>query len=159
MDKTVTLKLNATYAEQYAAGGDNALIDGVHGKSEYRTGDWQGYSGEDFEAIITFDKPRIINSVQVGFLEDMNAWIFNPKEVSIEISTDGINYISQDKIIIDPTSKEKMTPNFNKINLKVESVQPILNVRIKALNFGVCPDWHLGAGGKTWMFLDEIVCE
>lgn len=159
LDKTVTLKLNATYAEQYAAGGDNALIDGVHGKSEYRTGDWQGYSGEDFEAIITFDKPRIINSVQVGFLEDMNAWIFNPKEVSIEISTDGINYISQDKIIIDPTSKEKMTPNFNKINLKVESVQPILNVRIKALNFGVCPDWHLGAGGKTWMFLDEIVCE
>ena len=29
-------------------------------------------------------------------------------------------------------------------------------IKIKAENYGVCPDWHLGAGGKTWIFVDEI---
>ena len=29
-------------------------------------------------------------------------------------------------------------------------------IKIKAENYGICPDWHLGAGGKTWIFVDEI---
>jgi hypothetical protein len=32
-------------------------------------------------------------------------------------------------------------------------------VRIKARNVGICPDWHPGAGGKAWLFVDEIVVE
>ena len=30
-------------------------------------------------------------------------------------------------------------------------------VKIKAQNYGVCPQWHLGAGGTTWIFTDEII--
>ena len=29
-------------------------------------------------------------------------------------------------------------------------------VKIQLNNYGKCPDWHLGAGGDTWIFLDEI---
>ena len=29
-------------------------------------------------------------------------------------------------------------------------------VRIKAKNFGKCPSWHLGSGGTSWLFFDEI---
>ena len=29
-------------------------------------------------------------------------------------------------------------------------------VKMIAKNFGVCPEWHLGAGGKSWIFIDEI---
>ena len=29
-------------------------------------------------------------------------------------------------------------------------------LKIVAENAGSCPDWHLGAGGKTWLFADEI---
>jgi hypothetical protein len=32
-------------------------------------------------------------------------------------------------------------------------------VKIHAMNRGVCPPWHLGAGGKAWLFADEIVVE
>jgi len=28
-----------------------------------------------------------------------------------------------------------------------------------AKNFGNCPEWHLGAGGKSWIFIDEITVE
>ena len=27
----------------------------------------------------------------------------------------------------------------------------------QAKNYGICPDWHLGSGGKTWLFVDEII--
>jgi len=28
-----------------------------------------------------------------------------------------------------------------------------------AKNFGNCPSWHLGEGGKSWIFIDEITIE
>jgi hypothetical protein len=30
-------------------------------------------------------------------------------------------------------------------------------IRYRIVNPGVCPDWHLGNGNKTWMFLDELI--
>ncbi len=30
-------------------------------------------------------------------------------------------------------------------------------IKITAKNAGPCPEWHLGAGGKSWIFLDEIL--
>ena len=30
-------------------------------------------------------------------------------------------------------------------------------VKIAAKNLGVCPAWHPGAGGKAWLFMDEII--
>ena len=32
-------------------------------------------------------------------------------------------------------------------------------VKIGAHNYGVCPKWHLGDGGTTWVFADEITVE
>ena len=32
-------------------------------------------------------------------------------------------------------------------------------VRIKAKNVGTCPGWHPGAGGKAWLFVDEVIVE
>ena len=30
-------------------------------------------------------------------------------------------------------------------------------IRVTAPNYGNCPEWHLGAGGKSWLFADEIL--
>ena len=32
-------------------------------------------------------------------------------------------------------------------------------VKVFAKNIGVCPDWHQGAGGKAWLFVDELIVE
>jgi hypothetical protein len=32
-------------------------------------------------------------------------------------------------------------------------------VRVVAKNIGACPAWHYAAGGKAWLFVDEIVIE
>jgi hypothetical protein len=36
---------------------------------------------------------------------------------------------------------------------------PARYVRVRAKNVGVCPAWHPGAGGKAWIFVDEIIVE
>lgn len=41
------IELQITRAKQYGAGGDNALIDGILGTEDFRTGTWQGYSDTD----------------------------------------------------------------------------------------------------------------
>jgi hexosaminidase len=32
-------------------------------------------------------------------------------------------------------------------------------VKVRAVNISVCPSWHKGAGGKAWVFVDEITVE
>jgi hypothetical protein len=29
-------------------------------------------------------------------------------------------------------------------------------VRVSARSRLRCPDWHIGAGGKSWIFVDEV---
>ena len=44
------LDLKSSYSNQYNAGGDNALINGLKGPDNFMTGYWQGYHDQDFEA-------------------------------------------------------------------------------------------------------------
>ncbi len=52
IDPNISIKLETQYANQYNAGGDNALIDGLRGSLDFRTGAWQGYQDTDVIAII-----------------------------------------------------------------------------------------------------------
>ncbi|MGA9996736.1 MAG: GH92 family glycosyl hydrolase, partial [Pyrinomonadaceae bacterium] len=87
-----SLKILSKYAPQYSAGGDLALIDGIRGGPNFRTGAWQGYQGQDFEAVIDLGEIRSISKLGAGFLQDMRSWIWMPTRVEFELSEDGINY-------------------------------------------------------------------
>jgi len=32
-------------------------------------------------------------------------------------------------------------------------------LKVRAVNRGICPAWHVGAGDKAWIFVDEIIIE
>jgi len=32
-------------------------------------------------------------------------------------------------------------------------------MKVRAASAKVCPDWHIGAGGPSWVFTDEIVVD
>ena len=38
-------------------------------------------------------------------------------------------------------------------------VNPLKYIKVKVENYGICPDWHLGAGGNAWLFVDELTIE
>lgn len=76
----------------YTAGGQVALIDGITGTVNWKTGEGQSYFAKDFEAVITFKKQREFSYMGIHVLQDVNPWIVYPKEVMFEISEDGITY-------------------------------------------------------------------
>jgi predicted alpha-1,2-mannosidase len=156
IDDKRDLKLLCTYANQYAAGGDDALIDYQRGNGNYRTGRWQGYEEQDFEAIVDLGSVQSPAKASIGFLQDIKSWIFYPPEVIFSVSIDGINYSDLDKQ--ENSFSDKIEGSYFR-DFEVELKKPLRYLKIRAPNYGPCPDWHLGAGGATWLFADEIVIE
>ncbi len=156
LPKGRNIKLGTTYAGQYAAGGDRALIDGLTGPLNFRTGTWQGYEGVNLEAVVDLGQVQQVQNVSVGFLQDNNAWIFLPTEVSFEVSTDGDHFMKIKSITNEHSPRE--TGMF-KATYPTAVGKKARYVRITAINMGTCPDWHKGAGKKAWIFADEIVVE
>lgn len=152
------IELKTKYANQYAGGGEQALVDGQKGNEEYRGTEWQGFQGEDVVGIITLDDVKSISKVSVSALQDTRSWIFFPKQLVVEASVDGINYK-----IVGTENYKKLAQQEEPASITTLSLDlvptPAKYVRVTVKNFGNCPVWHLGAGGKTWLFLDEIEVE
>ena len=62
---------------------------------------------------------------------------------------------AKDLTAVDVAKLQKIIEEF-KVNFQNQKAQFI---RLKAKNTGVCPPWHDGAGGKAWLFVDEVVVE
>jgi predicted alpha-1,2-mannosidase len=156
IDGSRSLTLNVTYANQYAAGGDKALIDYQRGSNNYQTGRWQGYQAQDFDAFVDLGSTKTIKSATIGFLQDIKSWIWYPTEVSFFGSTDGKNYqlLKTVKNEFPDNQYGGYTQDFI-----IPVNKSIRFLKITAKNYGACPDWHLGAGGQSWLFADEIVIE
>ena len=144
-----------TYSNQYSAGGDRALVDGILGSEDFRTGTWQGYVGADVVATVDISKVQQIDKLAVNFLSDQNYWIFYPKEVLFYGSTDGENFdsIGSEKIeMTDINNAEIKT-------IEIDNVKtPYRYIRIVAKKIGNVPEWHKGFedDGLGWIFVDEI---
>ncbi len=54
-----SIKIISKYSPQYTGGGDEALIDLERGEKNWRLGKWQGYKGQDFEAIVDLGKVTV----------------------------------------------------------------------------------------------------
>jgi hypothetical protein len=152
-----TIKSINPYSNQYTGGGDLALIDGQHGGPNFRTGSWQGYYGTDMEVTIDMGKISNISRVSASFLQDQRSWIFMPERIEIEVSDTGNDFRAVGLIENDvaDTLTEAVIKEFNKDKLK----EKCRFVRVHAINRGVCPAWHPGAGDKAWIFTDEITIE
>ncbi len=169
-DSNVEIVMQNSFDNQYAAGGKNALIDGVRGGNEFRTGDWQGYYGKNIIAEITFDEPKLLSEIGLSCLMDMKSWIFLPEQIKISYSLDGEQFLNLDPIVTNykfasnvksPTSIPSFSSYVGSANYEfyrtLENKTLIKKIKIEVVNFGKCPEWHLGSGNDTWLFADEII--
>jgi len=155
--KNRKITLYTKYASQYAAGGDNALINFIRGGENFRTGNWQGYEGVDLDVVIDLGKSQTIHKLSIGCLQDIGSWIFFPINVMFFTSRDGKNFIKAESITGQAMEKTEgaMIREFT-VSLPDEKAKYI---KVVARNRGICPPWHAGAGGKAWIFADEITIE
>ena len=155
-EKNCQLELKSTYEPAYAAAGPNTLIDKIKGSNDFRTGDWQGFQGKDVVAIVSFKDSRTINSLGASWLKDLNSWIFEPSQLIIETSNDGITYRPAAEFVIQTATKETEEKGLGSV-VKSVVIENVKYIRYTIRNQGVCPNWHLGAGNPTWIFLDELI--
>ncbi|MBK8680989.1 MAG: GH92 family glycosyl hydrolase [Bacteroidetes bacterium] len=157
LDQHKTIEYITEYDPQYTGGGANALIDGLRGAEEFRTGVWQGWWGNDMEVLLDLGDVYSASKVSIGFLQDSKSWILLPTEVTIEISVDGIHF-KKFNPIIKKVDANNLIPFTEDYNLKFGTTA-IRYIKVLAKSYGELPPTHLGAGGKAWLFCDEIIVE
>ena len=153
-DSDLKITLDSEYANQYAAGGDGALIDGIRGGADFRTGAWQGYQGQDVTFTLDLGKVVTVDSVGLGMLQDMMAWIWYPEQVQVAWSTNRRQWSST---IVVPNVDRQLEGGMHMDLWTGPIGRKARFITITARNAGPCPDWHLGAGGDSWIFLDEVM--
>jgi predicted alpha-1,2-mannosidase len=151
-----TIDIKSKYNPQYHAGGSDGLLDGIFGTVNWRKGDWQGYQGQDFEAVVDLQKEQQISNFSASFLQDSRSWILMPTEVRFYVSNDNINFRS-----VGSTESEDVKPQDDKtiiqgLGIKIHNPVNARYVKILAKNFGKLPEWHQGFGGDAFIFIDEI---
>jgi len=156
IDPNLSIKLDSDFANQYSAGGSDALIDGIRSTKNYRTGSWQGYHNQDLIATVDLGSEKQINSINTNFLRDQGAWIFHPSEVEYLISKDGKNFKSISKIKLN-TAKKNYDIAIEEVRYDLEGEKARF-VKVIAKKLGDLPEWHIGhpMDGKSWIFVDEI---
>ncbi len=143
------------YSPNYTGGGPTGLTDGFRGTADFHDGRWQGFEQEDFEGVVDLGSPTRLLGVTVGFLQNANSWIFLPPEVILAVSANGTDFHEVDRVKTDisPRKEGAITKDYR---LDCHGAEGRF-VRVTAKNLGLCPPWHAGAGGKAWVFVDEIV--
>ncbi len=155
IDPNIKIQLESKYANQYNAGGDNAMIDGIVGAEDFRTGTWQGYWNTDVIATVDLGSRKQISSVNINFLRDQRSWIFLPTAVEISYSNDGrIFRKMKDWKAPKPFQTDEVIIEQVGVNQRLFARY----IRLKAKKLGELPTWHLGYphNGRSWIFVDEI---
>jgi hypothetical protein len=148
-----TVNLFSKYNSQYTAGGPQGLVDGIRGDKNWRLGGWQGYQGQDFETIIDLGKEQKISEISAGFCQDVRSWIWMPTEVYFYTSKDGKKFkLAGKKTHQIGNDDYELTVS----DLTLSTNTKARYLKIVARNFGTIPEWHLGAGGEAFIFVDEI---
>ena len=151
------LTLKTAYTEKYSGGGPRALVDGFIASDAWRDGAWQGYEEVDVAATIDLGQCREIDHVRLTCLQDLSVWIFPPRKIQITFSEDGERFDSAWEMDVPPAVEGSDRQIFE-YGHSFERTRARY-VRVKVENTGICPDWHRGAGGKAWIFIDEIAVD
>jgi predicted alpha-1,2-mannosidase len=151
-------QLNIAPNKSYTSGGAQCLIDGIHGTTNWRTGNWQGYQESNFDAAVIFNKSKQLKNIEVSFLQDQGSWIFYPTKVIIEASTDGNKFtpLYEQAIEVPRSNGPNSIMNIQVPKNIMSALGKIKTIRVRAINYGKLPEWHPGAGGDAFIFVDEI---
>jgi len=150
------IELFSEYNNQYTAGGDMALIDGIRSREDFKSGDYQGYWGNDVVAVVDLGSKTAVESIYLSCLMDTRPWIFPPKAVKIEVSSDNENWT---EFTYKTVNLEGEYDVIDQVLIGESDFALCRYVRVTAENWGPIPDWHISAGEKPWIFVDEIIID
>ena len=140
----------------YTAGGKEALIDGILGTENWKTGQWQSYYDQDFEAVVDLKTERPVKRVGIHVLQDVSPWIIYPESVTFETSDDGVHFTAL-TTVKNKIGKEAPGPEVQFLEAQVKAKARY--IRVKAKTGGILPPSHESAGNPSHLFIDEVIVE
>jgi len=152
----IKLTLVNKYLKDYADQGEETLINGLHGSTNWHIGNWQGYQGNDLVAILDFGQVKPVKKISLGTLQDVGSWIVFPPSVEYWSSNDGVNYKLLSTVHTNIDIKEH--------GAKTQKYTADLNtnaryIKVIAKQYGPLPEWHEAKGSPSYIFADEITVE
>ena len=97
MGKKVTYAEGTKYYSGYAAGGDDALVNGILGGWSYSDQLWQGFL-KGVDVTVDLEKETPIKEVNADFMQICGPGVFMPKQVIVSISNDGKEFTELAKV-------------------------------------------------------------
>ena len=140
---------------RYSGGGVGVLTDGRLGSGDFRDGLWLGFDGVDFEATLDLGAQTRISRLGLDCLEVQSARILFPREVTFAVSDDGVSWRDLPPVVIPAEPRAAVEAR----RVSVDAAITARYVRVVAANHEPLPEWHVGAGGTGWVFVDEIVIQ
>lgn len=138
---------------RYSAGNLDLLTNGVRGANDYKV-HWLGWEGQNFELLLDLERPVEASVIEISTLWWPSSWILHPLAIKCYVSTDGVDFTLLDSQKIEDDQRQA---EISKIWSFPVSGRPIRFVRFEVEGTLKLYDWHPSAGGKSWVFVDEIV--
>lgn len=160
LTRSSVVPINAELAKapsgKYKGKGALTLIDGQKGTQRFTDGLWIGYEGENASATLELDQPQALSKVTVSALAAQGSWIFYPKAIKVSYSEDGKTFRSAGQLDLPLEQPKTLVEGMEYFDVPVQ-IKGARFVRVQVENVGENPWWHPNPGGKSWIFLDEIL--
>ena len=151
------IKLLTNAANSYEFTGAGLLVDGMFGNNtNYKTGKWIGFQGNDLIAVIDMQEPTEISKVAINNAVVTGDWIFDASEVVIEASDDDESY----RQVLTEQIIDNHNNHWEEVSKHTISFEPV-TARYYKVTVKPCimPEWHPGKGNRAFIFVDEIVLD
>jgi hypothetical protein len=144
---------------KYAKGDLAVLTNGVRGAGDYKV-HWLGWEGVDFTLTLDLGRPVPAREISLSTLSDFHSWILHPDRIACSISPDGASYrdVGTRSLAGGHQGEEPVRAfSWTEDMADPASFGPVRFVRFRVEGTKHLPDWHVSAGGLSWVFIDEIV--
>lgn len=145
---------NQPISEKYFFNGASTLVDALKGNTNYRTGRWIAFCGNDMDMTIDLLQPTEISSVAISTATGKGDWVFDARGLAVQVSDDGKTFkeVASEEY---PAMKESDRDGLYEHKLTFDPLTTRY-VRVIAESEQSMPAWHGAAGKPSYMFVDEI---
>ncbi|MBZ0257687.1 discoidin domain-containing protein, partial [bacterium] len=151
-----SIQLNTDYSASYPGFGKNSLIDGLLADDVFPHSMWQGYHGDNVDAVIDLGEVTPIKKIQMRFLQRVESGIFLPSSVTFSHSVNGKKFEALPALKNDISQKEQGT-FVHTFQVDLEKEIPARYIKVVAKNIHEIPEWHHAKGRPAWLFSDEVI--
>lgn len=149
------IKLLSKPARSYKFSGEGLLVDGMFGSNtNYKTGKWIGFQGDDLVAVVDMKEPTEVSRVEINNAVVTGDWIFDASEIVVEVSDDDKVY----RQIVAEQIVDSHNDHWEAISNHTVTFNPVTAQYYKVtVKPSIMPEWHGGKGRRAFIFVDEIV--